>query len=196
MDDTEKSTGLILEQKKTLLKLAREAIGEQLLRGSVPQQDQEDEVLCRPSGAFVTLEIDERLRGCIGSMEADKPLYRQVVEMAVAAATEDPRFDVLTMPELKFTEIEISVLSPMEPIETHEVTVGEHGLYVAQGRHRGVFLPQVPVQQGWDRSRYLQELLAKAGLPSAALSDPSTHLLAFTAEVFGDRDVLEDDYYE
>jgi AmmeMemoRadiSam system protein A len=196
MGGTETPTGLSLDQRRTLLQLAREAISTKLQRGSVPETELEDADLCRLSGAFVTLEIDDRLRGCIGSMEPDKQLHRQVVEMAVAAATDDPRFDAMRPPELKFTEIEISVLSPMEPIEPHEVEVGTHGLYVAQGSHRGVFLPQVPVQHSWDRARYLKELLSKARLPPGAFQDPNTRLLAFTAEVFGDRDVLEDAYDE
>lgn len=199
MDGTETSDELTRAQKALLLKMAREAIAEQLTRGSLTKTELDDETLCRPAGAFVTLEIDDRLRGCIGSMEADLPLHRQVTKMAVASATEDDRFAALSMSELKFVEIEISVLSPMSPIRPNEVQVGTHGLYVGRGRNRGVFLPQVPVQQGWDRARYLAQLLEKAGLDRDALEDPRTKLLSFTATVFGDRDLLEqdeeDDYY-
>lgn len=187
---------LTTTQRRQLLRIAREAISTQLLRGSVPASEVDDLALLRSSGAFVTLEEEGRLRGCIGSLEADRPLHRQVAHMAVAAATEDHRFSPLTPADLMYVEIEISVLSPMSPIARDDIEIGVHGLYVAQGRKRGVFLPQVPVQYGWDVPRYLKELLNKGGLGSRAYEDPQTRLFGFTAEVFSDSGLQADEESE
>lgn len=113
--------------------------------------------------------------------------------MAVAAATEDHRFTPLAPSDLMYVQIEISVLSAMTPIRPSEIELGVHGLYVAQGRKRGVFLPQVPVQYGWDVPQYLSELLTKGGLDAGAYEDPQTRLFAFTADVFSDADVQDEE---
>jgi AmmeMemoRadiSam system protein A len=141
----------------------------------------------------VSLHRDGELRGCIGNLEGSKtPLHRLVAEMAVAAATEDHRFAPLRPDELRTTEIEVSVLGPLVPARPEDVSVGPHGLYVVQGRHRGVLLPQVPLQYGWDRETFLDQTCRKAGLPADAWRDPETLLWTFTAEVFSDADVEED----
>ncbi len=187
---------LTLAQQRALLAIARAAIARKLGRtsGLAPRVD--DDALRAPRGAFVTLLRDGQLRGCIGSLYASGPLDETVADVAVQAATEDPRFNPLGATELRQTELEVSVLTPMTPIAPEHVEVGVHGLMVARGRRRGVLLPQVPVQYGWDRERFLAETCRKAGLPADAWRDGETQLLAFTAQVFSDGSVAEASSYE
>lgn len=169
-----------------LLEVAREAIFQRLQRGSVPPFTVTEPELQAPLGAFVSLHLDGDLRGCIGTLHAERPLHEVVAEMACEAATNDPRFPALTTRELSQTDIELSVLTPFQPIQPDEVEVGRHGLYVVRGPRRGVLLPQVPVQYGWTREQYLQHACRKAGLPEDAYKDAETRLLSFEAEVFSD----------
>lgn len=169
-----------------LLEVAREAIFQRIQRGSVPPFTVTEPELQAPFGAFVSLHLEGDLRGCIGSLHAERPLHEVVAEMACEAATNDPRFPALTSRELSQTDIEVSVLTPFQPIQPDEVEVGRHGLYVVRGPRRGVLLPQVPVQYGWTREQYLQHACKKAGLPEDAYKDPETRLLSFEAEVFSD----------
>jgi AmmeMemoRadiSam system protein A/AmmeMemoRadiSam system protein B len=191
-------------QRNELLKLARAAIAEKLKTGHIPDYTTDDPALMVHSGAFVTLnenadpstglraspstELRASLRGCIGEMQADIPLYRLVQEMAVAAATSDPRFPPLRSDELSKVSIEISVLSPLQRItDVQQIQVGTHGLMIVQDGQRGVFLPQLPIEQGWNRDRYLEELCGKAGLPSGCWRDlQQATLYTFTAVVFGE----------
>jgi AmmeMemoRadiSam system protein A len=145
--------------------------------------------LGEPRGAFVTLHRreDHELRGCIGSMVANRPLAETVARMAVVAATEDWRFAPVTADELPDLVIEISALGPMRPIRAEEVEVGRHGLMIGYGEKRGVLLPQVPVEHGWDRETFLDHTCLKAGLPFGTWRRPGVELLAFTAEVFGEQ---------
>ncbi len=143
-----------------------------------------------PCGAFVTLKIDNRLRGCIGHIVALKPLAQTVRDMAVAAAMEDPRFSPLTAAERPNVTIEISVMSPLRRV-THisEITPGRHGLYVKKGRYAGLLLPQVATEYGWDRETFLAHTCQKAGLPKDAWKKdawktPGIEIYSFTAEVF------------
>lgn len=169
-----------------LLEVAREAIFQRLQRGSVPPFTVTEPELQAPLGAFVSLHLDGDLRGCIGTLHAERPLHEVVAEMACEAATNDPRFPALTTRELSQTDIEVSVLTPFQPIQPEDVEVGRHGLYVVRGPRRGVLLPQVPVQYGWTREQYLQHACRKAGLPEDAYKDAETRLLSFEAEVFSD----------
>jgi len=178
--------------RRELLALAREAISEQLARGVAPTLSTEDARLLAPHGAFVSLHIDGELRGCIGTLYAEQPLHEAVSTMAIEAATADPRFPPLGPRELRDTDIEVSVLTPFEPIAPEAVEVGRHGLYIARGRRRGVLLPQVPVQYGWDRETYLAQLCRKAGLPQDAWKDEDTVLMAFEAQVFSDLGELDE----
>jgi AmmeMemoRadiSam system protein A len=131
----------------------------------------------------VTLRKGKRLRGCIGYVEALKPLYSTVRECAVAAALQDPRFDPLSPEELPGLRIEISVLSPLEDIQPEQVAVGRHGLLISQGLRRGLLLPQVPLEWNWDREHFLEETCMKAGLPPDAWRE-GARIQAFTAQVF------------
>lgn len=179
--------GLTDDNRRALLRLARASV-EAAARGvSHRPEEPEDPALRAKCGAFVTLKTrGGRLRGCIGAIEAYAPLYRTVAEMAVSASQRDPRFPPVETAELADLLIEISVLTPPRPISADEVEVGRHGLIVASGRARGLLLPQVPVEQGWDRKTFLAHTCLKAGLPSDAWKAAGTELRAFTAEVFGE----------
>ena len=174
--------------RKALLGIARQAV-ESAVRGvraeMPPEQDPE---VCQPQGAFVTLRTHGRLRGCIGQFIAQKPLYQTVHEMAVAAATEDPRFYSMRLrpAEMDALDVEISVLSPLRRIKDPmaEVELGTHGIYIKQGYRSGCFLPQVATETGWSKEEFLCQCCAgKAGLSPYAWKDPRTEVLVFTAEV-------------
>jgi AmmeMemoRadiSam system protein B/AmmeMemoRadiSam system protein A len=175
-------------RREELLKLARAAIAEYLKTGNIPDYETDDPALTRRAGAFVTLRKGDELRGCIGRLWADKPLYRRVQEMAVAAATSDPRFPPLTAEELDNLNIEVSVLSPLHRVtDIRQIEVGTHGLVIVKAGRQGVLLPQVPVEEGWDREEFLGNLCLKAGLTLDCWTDQPT-LYAFTALVFGETE--------
>ncbi len=175
-------------RREELLKLARTAIAEYLETGNIPDYETEDPVLTRRAGAFVTLRQGDELRGCIGRLWADKPLYRRVQEMAVAAATSDPRFPPLTAEELDNLTVEVSVLSPLRRvIDIRQIEVGTYGLVIIKAGRQGVLLPQVPVEEGWDREEFLGNLCLKAGLTPDCWTDQPA-LYAFTALVFGETE--------
>jgi AmmeMemoRadiSam system protein A len=131
------------------------------------------------------LYCQRKLRGCVGYPTALLPLFRTVIETARAAAFDDPRFIPLTLAEVGDLGVSLSVLSPLKPISPEEVEVGRHGLLMTEGPRRGLLLPQVPVEHGWDRITFLEQTCRKAGLPLDAWQTGAT-IEAFTAEVFGD----------
>jgi AmmeMemoRadiSam system protein B/AmmeMemoRadiSam system protein A len=138
-------------------------------------------------GAFVTLTEGGQLRGCIGYVSPIKPLYLVVRDVARFAALEDSRFRPVGAAELPSLVYEISVLSPMRRVlDTKEIVIGRHGLLLREGGNEGVFLPQVPVEEKWDRATYLEELCGKAGLPPHSWQNPAADLFRFTAVVFGE----------
>ena len=177
------------EERRVLLAAARESIAAHLGRRPA-RLPAPSGTLARKQGAFVTLHRreDGELRGCVGMMRAEEPLLGTVARMAVVAATEDGRFDPVSGGELDGLHIEISALSPLEPIRPEDVVVGRHGLLIGYGGRRGVLLPQVPVEHGWDREAFLAHTCRKAGLPEDAWRQPGVELLGFTATVFGERD--------
>ena len=142
--------------------------------------------LMEPRGVFTTLYLAGQLRGCVGYALPIRPLYRAVAETARSAAFEDSRFWPVTPEEARELKISLSVLSPLFPIADADVQVGRHGLLISVGRRRGLLLPQVPVEHGWDREAFLEQTCHKAGLPLDAWRKPGA-LQAFTAEVFGDE---------
>jgi AmmeMemoRadiSam system protein A len=181
-------------EKKLLLSDAREIISAKLER-RVPayMHGGDGSVLSQRCGAFVTLHEghgwEQRLRGCIGRMSSDQPLRETVRNMALEAAFGDPRFSPLTKQEWLRCNVEISVLSPMEPCPDPEsVRIGVHGLYLTHRGRTGVLLPQVPVEQGWNLEQYLDYICQKAGLPAESYKAPGARLFTFTAEVFSERD--------
>ena len=141
--------------------------------------------LAEHRGAFTTLHLRGRLRGCIGYVFPTDSLYKTVADTARAAAFDDPRFEPVTRDEAPELKMEISVLSPPQPIRPDEVMIGKHGLIVSMGNRRGLLLPQVAVEWEWDRETFLAQTCLKAGLPSDAWQR-GAELQGFTAEVFGE----------
>jgi AmmeMemoRadiSam system protein A len=170
-----------------LLSLVRRSIGTGLDDEDIPGDPPDDPLVHRPCGAFVTLKKGGALRGCIGRMESSRPLWETVAMMARAAAFEDPRFPPVTREELEGLSVEISVLTPFQPLEDPlDVRVGTHGLLVEKGIFRGVLLPQVATEQGWTAEEFLRNVCLKASLPEDAWKDPDVKLSVFSAVVFGD----------
>jgi AmmeMemoRadiSam system protein A len=141
--------------------------------------------LAEPRGVFTTLHLFGELRGCVGYVLPIAPLYAAVGETARAAAFEDTRFYAVTAEEAPALEIELSVLSPPQEISPDTIEVGRHGLIISRAGYRGLLLPQVPVEHGWDRIAFLEQTCRKSGLPLDAWQKGAT-IEAFTAEVFGD----------
>lgn len=171
-----------------LLAIARGAIAG-ALEGRPPTQERFEGALAVPRAAFVTLRSREGddLRGCIGRTEAREPLGTTVAYVAVQAATRDTRFPPLTLEGLDKVWLEVSALTPPEPIAPGDVQVGVHGLIVRLGTFSGLLLPQVAVDYGWDRETFLAQTSRKAGLPLDAWQHPEATLLCFTAEVFREK---------
>jgi AmmeMemoRadiSam system protein A len=182
---------LTYEEKKELLKLARTVIESYAVSGTVAEYTTDDPVLKENCGAFVTINKNGRLRGCIGLIEGIKPLADTIAEMAVEASGNDPRFDPVAPGELKEIDIEISVLSPKKRIRSYEeVELGKHGVIVKRGFAGGVFLPQVAVETGWSKEEFMENLcVEKAGLPRDSYKDPKTEIYTFEAEVFGEKEM-------
>jgi AmmeMemoRadiSam system protein A len=177
------------EERRWLLRLARQSI-RAAVTGQKLQAPAATPHLSEPRGAFTTLHSHGKLRGCIGHIMAVAPLDQTVREMARAAALEDPRFPPVTEAELASLKLEISVLSPMFEIAPKDVVVGRHGLMVTYGGQRGLLLPQVAPEWGWDRETFLAQTCRKAGLPPDVLAS-GAKLEAFTAEVFGEKEPRE-----
>lgn len=159
------------EQKNELISLGLRAIRDFISTRMISKRKTEAEILNRKSGVFVTLRKNSQLKGCIGRMIADEPLAAAVQKISIAAATSDPRFAPLTLDDLKNITIKISVLSPLQRIATHQIEIGKHGLMINHKGHRGVLLPEVPVERNWDRETYLANLCFKAGLPLEILEE-------------------------
>ena len=176
------------DQERYLLGLARRAIEHYFATGEHLRAPAKEAWLKEKRGAFVTLKADGELRGCVGYPLPYKPLAETVVEMAVAAATQDFRFNPLTPEELAGTRIEISVLSLPEPVkDAKDVEVGRHGIIIAKGHCRGLLLPQVPVEQEWDRETYLRHGCLKAGLGPDEWKK-GAKIEVFTAQVFSESE--------
>ncbi len=184
----ERSFSLSAGEKDELLKLARKSVESAVLQGKLYQAPApKADALLQDRGAFVTLKKSSQLRGCIGYVSPMSPLYQTVRDVAAYAAVRDTRFSPVKPAELRDLEYEITVLSPMRRVtDARQIQIGKHGLLVKKGGYEGVLLPQVPVEQRWDRKTYLEEICEKAGLPRNCTQDPDTDLFIFTALVFGD----------
>lgn len=174
--------------KRVLLGIARTTITK-LLRGETTTPESHSEpTLNSDCGCFVTIHQHGQLRGCIGNFQPRQPLYKSIAEMAVAAASKDPRFPPLQLADLASISLEISVLSPLEKIaKVEEIEVGRDGIYLEQGYHRGVLLPQVATEHGWNRDTFLQQTCHKAGLSAEAWKNPDTTIYRFSAEIFNEE---------
>src|ERR1035441_5393180 len=178
------------DQRRILLAIAHEAIQATLEGRQLPTAPLDQPELAEPRGVFTTLYLRtdggrHQLRGCVGYAMPVAPLHRAVAETARAAAFDDSRFSPLTMEEYPHLDISLSILSRLEPIAAETVEIGRHGLLISQGNRRGLLLPQVAIEQGWDRENFLEQTCRKAGLPTDAWHHNTT-IEAFTAEVFGD----------
>ena len=181
MDLTEK-------EKRQLLTIARTVIERSAKNKKILEFNPVKGVLHQNCGAFVTIHKSGVLRGCIGLIEAIKPLYQTVAEMAKAAAFDDPRFPSITAEEVDELDIEISVLSPLEQIDDiEEIEVGTHGIIIQQGIHKGLLLPQVATEYDWDRITFLEHTCQKAGLSKNAWQEEDTVIKIFSANVFGEQ---------
>ena len=187
---TEEGAGMLNDaQRKRLLQIARESITSYVRDGKKKNFVEKDPVLSQNMGAFVTLHENGNLRGCIGNMVGQGPLYQTVADMAVEAATGDPRFSRLSPKEIGKIDIEISVLSPLVRVKNaDEIKIPGHGVIVRRGFSSGVYLPQVATETGWNKEEFMASLCAhKAGLAPDAWKDPSTEIYVFTAKVFGEK---------
>jgi AmmeMemoRadiSam system protein A len=170
--------------QQSLLMLARRALEARVRHSTAP--DVETALDIR-SGAFVSIFHHGELRGCLGRLNSNLPLGRLVAQLAQAVADSDPRFDRVTPQELDGISFEISVLTREREIESvDEIEVGRHGLIVERGTSRGLLLPQVPTEHGWDRETFLDHTCLKAGLPADAWKR-GARIFVFEAEVFGER---------
>jgi AmmeMemoRadiSam system protein A len=170
-------------ERQALLRLARDAIVAHVTGTSAPATEVCDAAV-RPGAVFVSLHCRGDLRGCIGHIEADEPLGRVIARCAVGASSSDPRFPPVDASELPTLDLELSVMSPLEPIAgPGDIEVGRHGLVVEQGRHRGLLLPQVASEWKWDRETFLAQTCHKAGLPRDAWKQ-GAKIWRFEAEVF------------
>jgi len=173
---------------QVLLGIARSAIEHKLEQLTYTPAPREEQSLNERSGCFVTLKMNGQLRGCIGNFQSRRPLFQEVALMAVAAATEDPRFAPLTRPELDLVKIEITILSPLEKISgPDDIIIGIHGIYLENGFNRGVLLPQVASEHRWDALTFLRQTCNKAGLSTDMWHAPDTEIYRFSGEIIAEK---------
>jgi len=184
---TQMSERLTKNEQRDLLQIARDTIVDYVTSRNVPDIVTASPGLNLHSGCFVTVKKQGELRGCIGNFISEQPLYLLVQEMAVSAAIRDPRFHPMKMDDLADFTIDISVLSPLaKAASVEEIQVGVHGIYIIKGSYRGVLLPQVATEYGWNRDQFLQHTCIKAGLPENAWQG-ECDIYIFSAQVFGEQ---------
>jgi AmmeMemoRadiSam system protein A len=174
------------DERALLLRLAHESILSALEQREIPL-DPPTAHLAEPRGVFTTLYLRGALRGCIGYVLPVSPVYHAVAGTARAAAFQDTRFPHITLPEAPDLEIELSILSPPQPIAPEAIEIGRHGLLITLLGMRGLLLPQVPTEHHWDRTTFLEQTCRKAGLPLDTWQKKGATIEAFTAEVFGEK---------
>jgi AmmeMemoRadiSam system protein A len=174
------------EDQRRLLDLAHSALEARVRHAGLPDIDSSLVPDVR-RGAFVSIFHDGELRGCLGRLNSQLPIARLVAQLAQAVADSDPRFDRVTPQELAGIGFEISVLTREREIQSvEEIDLGRHGLIVEQGTSRGLLLPQVPTEHGWDRDTFLDHTCLKAGLAADAWRR-GARIFVFEAQVFGER---------
>ncbi len=172
--------------RHAILKFARQVVVEAVTLGRLPEHVPTEGIFAEHRGVFVTLRNNGRLRGCIGVVEADTTLGDSVARCAAGAALQDPRFAPMRVADLNHLQIEISLLSPPEPISINAIEIGRHGLIVSSADRRGLLLPQVAVEHNLDREQFLSETCRKANLLRDAWRDARTQILGFTCDAFSD----------
>ncbi|MEJ2470996.1 MAG: AmmeMemoRadiSam system protein A [Desulfuromonadales bacterium] len=176
------------QEQQALLAIARQAIIHGIRTGQEYIEPREEKALNQKNGCFVTIKQNGQLRGCIGNFQSELPLFKEVAQMAQASATKDPRFYPLREEDLDNFSLEISVLSPLQKIEDiDEIEVGRDGIYIEKSFYRGVLLPQVAVEHGWDRETFLKQTCIKAGLPTDAWKTEDADIYIFSAQIFGEN---------
>lgn len=174
--------------KTEALALARWALEYYIDTNSSHTPSISDPILNEMRGVFVTLTIAGELRGCVGTLEPVQPLKETICDIAVKSATRDPRFTPLKPEEIKDVRIEISILTPHEPIQNpNQIKVGEDGLMVEKGDNRGVLLPQVAVEEQWDSLTFLEHTCLKAGIPKDAWKDKDCQIFRFQAVILSEE---------
>jgi uncharacterized protein len=173
------------EDKRFLLQLARASLEAAVSRQRLPEPQMVPAHLREIGNAFVTLRRGDELRGCVGYIELDEPLYKVIIDSAAAAALRDFRFLPVSPTEAPGLQIEISVLSAPHAALPEEIEVGVHGIIVTQGRFRGLLLPQVATERDWTATKLLQETCKKAGLPADCWRQ-GAKIEVFTAEIFSE----------
>jgi len=185
------SSMLTSEHRRKLLEIARRSIETHLKKSgshSWPDDVPVDPSLEQHGAAFVTLERDGKLRGCIGYSEPLYPLHETVARCAVAAATQDYRFSPVTLEELPDLQISVSALTPLTQLKrVEDLEPGRHGLLISGEEHRGLLLPQVAAERGWDRERFLEETCRKAGLSGNAWKEGKVEIFTFEADVIDEE---------
>ena len=172
--------------RRAALELARKAVVEAVSCQKLPDPIPQEGIFRVRRGVFVTLHVRGQLQGCIGVTEPSEPLGEAIVRCAVSAALEDPRFAPVKEAQLDEMDIEISLLSPLEPILPEAIEIGRHGLLIVLHAQRGLLLPQVAIEHRLTREQFLEETCRKAGLRREAWKDPETRLFGFTCEVFSE----------
>jgi AmmeMemoRadiSam system protein A len=177
---------LTAEDQQKLLRLARQAL-EARVRHETPPCCERGGALDEPLGAFVSIHNEDELRGCLGRLDVNRPLAETVADLAAVVSDSDPRFPPVSPAELAELDVEISVLTPEREIGSiAEIEVGRHGLIVERGYRRGLLLPQVATDRGWDAETFLGHTCLKAGLPEDAWRR-GVRILVFEAQVFSER---------
>ena len=175
------------ESRQKLLRLARRALEARVARQSAPPVEQGG-VLDEPRGAFVTIRRHGELRGCLGRISPDASLAETIVDLGALVSDSDPRFNPVAPAELDDLDVEISVLTPEREVHSiADIEPGRHGLIVEKGFRRGLLLPQVAAEQGWDAETFASQTCRKAGLPPDAWRR-GARIFVFEAEVFGESD--------
>lgn len=176
--------------RRAALELARKAVVEAVSRRRLPDFIPREGAFSERRGVFVTLHVRGRLQGCIGVTEPSESFGEAVVRCAASAALEDPRFSPLKEAQIEEMNIEISVLSALEPILPEAIEIGRHGLLIVHHAQRGLLLPQVAIEHRLTREQFLEETCRKAGLLREAWKDAETHIFGFTCEIFSEGSVF------
>lgn len=178
---------LTIKEKKELLSIARRSVINHLNNRKTAERSCLKELQIK-RGLFVTIHKKRQLRGCIGVFSSEKTLCETTAELACSAAFNDPRFSPLDLDEINIVDFEISVLSPLKEIQNiSEIKVGTHGIYITKGLNRGVLLPQVAVECGWNRETFLSQTCRKASLPFDAWKN-GAKIEIFSAQIFGEKE--------
>jgi AmmeMemoRadiSam system protein A len=185
--DIHRTKEFSLDERKQLIALAHEAILSAVEHREIPLVGPSSR-FAAPRGAFTTIYLHKNLRGCVGYAFPIAPLHRTIIETARGAAFEDTRFLPVTLAEAQQLEVSLSILSPLRVVRAQEVEIGTHGLLISQHGRRGLLLPQVPLEHGWNRNTFIEETCRKAGLPVDAWKS-GAEIEVFTAEIFGDADL-------